>query len=87
MDGFATGGLLNSQGRPLISDVRFDLSTYGDASATKDFRFDVNGIKLLTNLFPLPVVVITRTEIAATERRHWSSCCIGSPIRVASTTC
>ncbi|KAE8911870.1 hypothetical protein PF007_g7139 [Phytophthora fragariae] len=52
-------GLLNSPERPLIPDVRFDLSTYGDASATKDFRFDVNGIKLLANLFALPAVVIT----------------------------
>ncbi|KAE8976455.1 hypothetical protein PF005_g25832 [Phytophthora fragariae] len=52
-------GLLNSPERPLIPDVRFDLSTYGDASATKDFRFDVNGIKLLANLFALPGVVIT----------------------------
>ncbi|GMF61661.1 unnamed protein product [Phytophthora fragariaefolia] len=52
-------GLLNSPECPLIPDVRFDLSTYGDARATKDFRFDVNGIKLLANLFALLVGIIT----------------------------
>ncbi|KAG6583085.1 uncharacterized protein IUM83_06020 [Phytophthora cinnamomi] len=43
----------------LIPDVRFELSTYGDANATKDFRFDVNGVKLMSNLFALSATVIT----------------------------
>ncbi|KAE9308201.1 hypothetical protein PF001_g11280 [Phytophthora fragariae] len=45
--------------RPLIPDVRFELSSYGDANATKDFRFDVNGVKLLANLLALPATVVT----------------------------
>ncbi|KAE9340037.1 hypothetical protein PR003_g10711 [Phytophthora rubi] len=52
-------GLFDYPERSLIPDVRFDLSTYGDANATKDFRFDVNGVKLLANLLALPATVIT----------------------------